>query len=502
MHHKRLSLLVITLLLLTLGLVMSPSSAQAQSALTAPWVVSITYQNIGGSATTVSVVFYPEGSTTPTQYFPLGASGQLQAGAGASFFIGNVQGLASGFRGNAVMSSNSPLGATAVQFSQSPGFKMRLLSNGFSGDQISNQYLVATTLLNRFNRTTIFSIQNTTGNSIDATVKFYNSSNGALASQKTHTIPANSSKYIELNDANDTGLPVGTTQFDGSAIVESTGPVVASANELYTDRPVAMAFEGLPLSNAANKLYMATGLCRRFGLDTFYAVQNASLTAPATINVVYRNTDGSQKATDGPYQIGPGQKKAITTCTPSSGTDMTGFTGSAVIESTGAPIVAIGKAQNSITAGTPGTQDVFTGFLGERQGSSLLALPFVRWANDANYNAASNTGGKQRTFIAIQNLETTTINVVAEYYDKNGNKVAQQSLSIPSFSKANTDANAANALGQSGMNPGEFGYYTDGSFGGSVLVRAAAANPNAKFIAIARVQNPGAGEDYNAIPAQ
>lgn len=503
MRQKHLLVLVIALLL-TAGFLLSPGSAQAQSARAAQWVVSITYQNIGDSATLVNVQFYPEGSSTAVSYNPLGGN-QLQANAGASFFIGNVQGLASGFRGNAVMGSSSPLGATAVQFSQQSGFKMRLLSNGFSTSQISDQYLVATTLLNRFSRTTVFSIQNTTGNSIDATVRFYDSSNGAMVASKTHTILANSSKYIEMDDPNDTGLAAATTTFDGSAIVTavrtgSSDPaqVVASANELYTNRPVALAFEGLPLSNAANTMYMATALCQRFGLDTFYAVQNASLSASATITVRYKNTDGSDKTTDGPYQIGPGQKRAITTCSPSSGASMSGFTGSATIESSGAPIVAIGKAQNSINAGTTATADVFTGFLGERQGASELALPFVRWSNDANFNAASNVGGKQRTFIAIQNLGASTASVVAEYYDKNGVKVGEQVLSIPGFSKGNTDANSAGALGQSGMNPGEFGYYTDGSFGGSVTIRAQTAG--ATFIAIARVQHPGAGEDYNAIP--
>jgi hypothetical protein len=49
------------------------------------------------------------------------------------------------------------------------------------------------------------------------------------------------------------------------------------------------------------------------------------------------------------------------------------------------------------------------------------------------------------------------------------------------------------------MNPGEFGYYTDNTFGGAVVIEADAANPAAKFIAIARVQHPGAGEDYNAV---
>jgi len=181
---------------------------------------------------------------------------------------------------------------------------------------------------------------------------------------------------------------------------------------------------------------------------------------------------------------------------------MSNFTGSAVITSVGAPIAVIGKAQCSVAPGTcPADKvDVFTAFLGEAQGSSKLAMPFIRWASDTNFNSPTNTGGKQRAFIAIQNLESTTIKVNVKYYDKAGNLVATHPLTISPFSKGNSDANVAGALGQFGMNPGEFGYYTDGSFGGSVIAEADASNPTAKFIAIVRVQHPGAGEDYNAVP--
>jgi hypothetical protein len=474
-----------------------PSSAR-----TAHWIVSVTYQNVGNAPTAVQVTFYAENSTTPIVFDPL-SGGNLNAGAGASFFAGSVGGLTSGFRGNAIMSASQPLVATVVQFSQDPGFKMRLLYNGFQSADASNQYLVATTLRNQFDRTTVFSIQNTESEAITATVRFYRASDGGLQSTVNHAIPANSSKYIELDNPAHTGAL--TDPFNGSAIVTAvkqaggSANVVAAASEYYTNRDVAANFEGLPLVNAATKIYLATGLCQRFGLDTFYAVQNASLTDSTNITVSYFNTDGSPKSTDGPYPLSPGQKKSIITCSPSSGTNMANFTGSAVINSTVAPIVAIGKAQVSGLAPDPNTTDVFTAFLGERAGASRLALPFVRWASQANFDVS--TGGKQRAFIAIQNLELSSAKVNVKYYDKNGGLVATQVLTIPANSKGNSDANAAGALGQNGMNAGEFGYYTDGSFGGAVIVEAHSDNPSAKFIAIARVQNPGAGEDYNAVAA-
>ena len=173
-----------------------------------------------------------------------------------------------------------------------------MLSNGFGSTDVSNQYLIATVLLNSFSRTTIFSIQNPTSSDITATINFYDANNGgALAATATHTILANSSKYIDMRDTADTNLPVLTTVFNGSAIVTvPTGGVVAGVSELYTTRDVGGNFEGIPLSRAANTIYLATGLCRNSGLDTFYAVQNASLIASATITVTYRNSsDGSVK---------------------------------------------------------------------------------------------------------------------------------------------------------------------------------------------------------------
>ncbi|MEM4204410.1 MAG: hypothetical protein QXS54_10120 [Candidatus Methanomethylicaceae archaeon] len=517
---KRLKLLLSFGLLISLILAGMP--IYAQSAKDAPWLVSVTYQNVGTGPATIMVNFYGEGSATPITFNPLQGigDGTLAAGAGASFFIGSVSGIPDGWRGNAVISSDQPLVATVVQFSNAPNFKMRLLSNGFQASDASEQYLIATTLLNKFNRTTVFSIQNVENVPILATVRFYDAdNNGVLASVITHTIPANSSKYIDMSKPQDTGLPPSTTSFNGSAIVtavlasDGTTPakVVAAASEYYINRPVAANFEGLPLSRASTTIYMATALCERFGLDTFYAVQNASLTQTAFIEVVYRDTNGNIVARDGRYQIGPGQKKSIATCSPSDGTNMSNFTGSAVIYSysastgtnPGAPIVAIGKAQTSLRAPTPITADAFTAFMGEPAGVSKIACPFIRWANNENF--VPSKPGKQRTYIAIQNLENTTIKVVVTYKDRNGNTVGTpQVLTIPPYSKANSDPYSAGAVAAGasfGMISGEFGYYTDGGFGAGAIIEAHPDNPTAKFIAIVRANNAGASEDYNGPPA-
>ena len=516
---KLVSSIMALVLVLT---VLAGAPAYAQSAKSATWAVSVTYQNVGSDPAVINVAFYEEGSGTAINFNPLEGigDGTLAGGAGASFWIGSVSGISDGWRGSAVMQADQPLVATVVQFSTDSGVDtMRLLSNGFQTSDASSQYLVATTLLNKWHRTTVFSIQNTESSTIQATVKFYDAdNNGQLASTVVHTIPAYSCKYIDMSNTSDTGLSASTTSFNGSAIVTAvlqgtttSAKVVAAASEYYIDRGVAANFEGMPLSRADTTIYMATGICERFGLDTFYAVQNASLTDNAYIEVTYRDTSGSQIATDGRYQIGPGQKHSIITCSPSDGTNMNNFTGSAVIKSysaatgsdPGASIVAIGKAATSQNHPTSASTNAFTAFVSEPSGVSKLALPFIRWASNANF--VSSQPSKQRSYIAIQNLESSQIKVNLTYKDRNGNTAGStQTLTIPGYSKANSDPSSAGAVAAGaalGMNSGEFGYYTDGGYGAGTIVEAHPDNPTAKFIAIVRVTNgAGAQEDYNGPP--
>lgn len=499
---KKISIVIFVIMLALSSF--NVGSVQA-SARTLDWVVSITYQNVGSAESPVTMSFYQEGSATPVIY----DAGTLAAGAAASLFIGRVDDISAGFIGNAVVSSSQPLVATVVQFHQNATgetVKMRMLSNGLSAADGSHQYLLATALGNSFSRTTIFSVQNLETEEITATFNFYNVTDGALLSSIDYDIPASSSKYIETDVIADTGLP--SSVFNGSVVVsavkksDSTTPanIVAAASELYTDRNVGANFEGVPLGQASDTLFIPSALCKKFGLDTFYAVQNASLTDSANITVTYYNPDGSLKTTDGPYTIGPGQKKSIRTCNPSSGVDMTDFTGSAIITAsdTTSTVVALGKAQASLPV-DPAFADVFTIFNAQPAGSSKIALPFVRWANDIHFYAATNYGSYQRSFIAIQNLESTSAKVNVKYIDKAGTVVQTHILTIPANSKMNSSPSSAGALGLAGMVAGEFGYYTDGSFGGGVIIEAHSDNPTAKFIAVNRVQHPGAGEDYNGI---
>ena len=125
MKTKLMSIIVILLLVTALAGYQTPVQAAAYGS---AFVTSITYQNVGNGAATVSLSFYQQASGTPIVI----TRPSLPAGAGTSLYVGGVSEIASGFLGSAVMSSDQPLVATLVQI-VSGTVKNRPLTSGFSG---------------------------------------------------------------------------------------------------------------------------------------------------------------------------------------------------------------------------------------------------------------------------------------------------------------------------------------------------------------------------------
>jgi len=481
LRFKIAALLGALMMLATSGLV------SAQVAYGTPFATSITYQNVGSGQANVQFQFYNE-----KQAVPVTVNRQIAAGAGSSLFVGGLSGnesLPAAFKGSAVMSADQPVVATLVQIAQpstSP-VKNRPLSNGFSS--ASSTVLLATVLKNQFNTTSVFSVQNAETNSaIDITISLFNADDPSASpiTLTENNIPIGAAKYYDMG----TLSQVAAASFNGSATISAvrTGTstpanIVASAMELGTS--------GAKTLNAKAKIFMATALCDAFGDQqrTAYAVQNNG-SAAANVTVTY--SDG----TDASASINPGAKKSFVACDDGA---PAGFSGAATIEAPGGNIVVIGKAFSNL--GTPGFE---TAFLGEQGGNPKLAMPYVRWTSQANFDA----GTRQRTFLAIQNVGTSAAaNVAVKYLDKNGTVVGTHTIAtIAAGAKANSNPTLAAAdpnnppltlleFGTPDGNPG-------GGFGGAVIIEATGG----QLIAIARVASKtGAtqvAEDYNGIPVQ
>ncbi len=483
------AVMLVALLVAASGLT---SSVSAQgSAYNTNFITSITYQNVGSATANITFTFYPPAGSSAT---PISFTRTLAANAGASLNVGQTSELSSfSGQGSAVISSDQPIVATVVQLPQGTTVRNRPLSNGFGSNDGSNNVLIATVLKNTFNQTTKFSIQNADTNSVNVTLRFFAVGSATPLHTETFSLPVGTARFFDAGTIGALG-----TSFNGSATIQASGKVVATAIEATTDASYKVsAFEGVV--QGANTIYMPSALCN-FGANqqrTAYAVQNTSTSNSATVTITYKNTSNVTVATQSAV-IPANSKASFQTC---SATGIpTGFNGSAVITSTGAPIVAIGK----VIASTSVAPAFGTAFLGAAAGASKLAAPYVRWT-ETRYDI--NPGNRQRSFIAIQNVGTIPSgDIIVKYYDLNGTLVGTHTRpSLSTGQKTNSWAiQATPASGKTAADLAEFGYL--GGFGGSATIECLAAG--CQIVAVIRVQsansdtNPNnvVAEDYNAIP--
>jgi len=469
MKTKLMSIIVILLLVTALAGYQTPVQAAAYGS---AFVTSITYQNVGNGAATVSLSFYQQASGTPIVI----TRPSLPAGAGTSLYVGGVSEIASGFLGSAVMSSDQPLVATLVQIG-SGTVKNRPLTSGFSGG--ASYVLIPTVLKNTFGFHSMFSVQNVDAVGADITLTFVPVS-GAPIPYTITNLPSGSAKFIDMGN-----FPtIAAATFNGSVKINAVqtgtstpGAVVASSMELEIAGDRAYAFEGA--AESATKIYMPSALCN-FGpnanTSTAYAVQNTA-TVPVDVTVNYSNGHA-----DGPYTLAAGAKRSFDGCAASN---PVGFIGSATVTATGGNIVAVGKVYGG---------GLSTAFLGFPNGGSKVSLPYIRWTE-----AHWLDGIRQRAYIAIQNVGTTALAagaVTVKYYDKNGVLVGTHTLgAIAAAGKVNSNPTNIGAAGN------EFGAYPDGSYGGAAIVEGPAGSQLAVVVRITTYIGGGnsVGEDYQGV---
>lgn len=465
------------------------SSVNAQgSAYGTSFITAITYQNVGSASATINFTFYPASGS------PITFSKTLAANAGASLNVGTANEL-SGFsgQGSAVISSDQPIVATIVQLPQSTTVRNRPLSNGFGSNDGSNNVLIATVLKNQFNQTTKFSVQNADTTNINVTVKFFPVGSSTPIHQDTFSLNVGTARFFDAG-----GISALGSNFNGSVTIQANGKVVATAIEASTDNSYKVsAFEGV--AQGSNTVYMPSALCN-FGTNrqrTAYAVQNSG-NVTTTVTVTYKNTSNQTVATQS-ASIQPGAKASFLTCS-ASGIPTSGFNGSAIITSTAAPIVAIGK----VSADPSIAPSFGTAFIGASGGAKKLAAPYVRWTQS---RFDTNPGNRQRANIAIQNVGSNESGqIIVKYYDLNGVLIGTHTLgSINPGQKTNSNPISATlAGGQTQDKLDEFGYV--GGFGGSATIEC--TEPGCQIVAVVRISSANSAtspsnvvaEDYNAIP--
>jgi hypothetical protein len=477
--NKRSILLVA---LLVVALVVPISVVQAQSATGQSWMSSITYYTPSDTAGELTISFYSEGSATPITLPPI----TLNPHAAGSLYVGGVTELGTTFSGTAVLESTVYVIATAVQFAVSPETNNygRLLYSGFIPSEAATPFYIPTVLNATYGSTSLIAIQNTANFEATANVKFYAVGSTSPAVNRDYDIPAQSNAILPCGDAVKVGLSAG---FNGSAVITAyqkgtpsvPAQVVASVQETDDGGRGAYAFEGV--ASGANTIYMASMLCNAFGgQNSYYAIQNAS-TSAANVTIDFYDTSGSLVGQLPSTALGAGNKMSVNACDYVAA----GISGSAVINSTGAPVIAIGKVK--------APNGMATAFVGQAAGSTKIAAPYIRWS--------ATPTSEWRTYVAVMNVGMgAATNVVAKYYDGNGTLKATHTLAsggspLAQYIKTNTTAEAAGAL----LPDGTFGFSPSG---GSIEIES-----DQPLVVVVRAQKDVTGlgattrfaEDYNGV---
>ena len=474
MKHKLFaSIMVIALAIVALG----PSNALAAPPYQLQFTTYITYQNIGTAATTKLDIFLYENQNDTT---PIQALNQpnLAKDASTSVSVGSL-GAGSGFNGTAVLSSDQPLAATGVQLppgvAVEPNSRNRPMSNGFTVG--SQNMLIASVLKNSTAKQqyTKFGVQNAGAAPVTVTFEFYGNSNVPVHSFN-QTLQPGAGYPVDAGAITQLG-----SSFSGSAVLKTTGgSIVASAMELDNNDFGSKAFEGV--GQGATTVYMPSALCNYNAgsgviQNTNYAIQNTDPVNNANITVTWSN--GNFVTVN---NVLPFNKAVVNGC---AGGNPNNFTGAATVTSN-RQVIALGKVAGG---------GLSTAFIGFAAGATKSALPYIRYAADAQWFA----GTMQRANIAIQNVGgTLSGNITVKYINPDGTLAGTHTIPVTNWTTGSkVTSNPTNA----GLT--FFGCYNSCTqYGGGAIVEGPAGSSLAvlaRLTSYVPATGQRVGEDTSAI---
>jgi hypothetical protein len=441
------------------------SAAAASPAFT----TSITYQNIGSDVAHVTITYIPDGGVDPVAL----TQPDLPIGASQTVILSSLDPSTAGSRGSVRIKSDVEIAILASQVPVSTTIVGRGLS---TASQAGSSQAWLPYLAKAAGVSTMLALQNQDVTDADLRVTFYGAASPVVVERLA--IPAGASTYIDLADISALG-----TSYTGTALVTAvqsgtTNPGRVNGSALTSTGVSTEVFSTESVAAGGSKLYMPLALCYGMGgMSTTYYVFNTDASQSANVLVTY--SGGKTDTANLPALSG----RSFNACTPSG--VLAGYSGSAVITSSGPGLIAVGRIKLLGMAAT---------FYGQASGASRLAIP------SAIYSTAGYSGGqKYRTQITVMNLGANLAAgaVKAKFYGKDGALIGTYSL--PAINNGSRqDVNAAK-IGSAGA---EFGYYSDGSIGGSVVIEGPAGSSLMAVAWQTRVAGSGtyAGEAYNAIP--
>ena len=269
---KRIVIALVLLTSLVLVGVVQADSTQAPGT----WVSSINIQNVGTGDATVQIEFYDASgalvlSFTVTPAIPAGGSRSL-------YMPNDVTGLPDG-QFSAVVSSAEPIHVVANQTSTGPSTAGAY--NGIQADEAATTLYFPGVYNNYYGFYSELVIQNTTGDTANVTLSFYDDA-GSLAASPTDTIPGNATKIFALED-----LGISEGRYAVEVVSTNAVGLVGICNN-WTSAKYGEFSDYNAYSGGTTVAYAPSLVNNYYGFVSSLTVQNVH-TADANILVTYSN---------------------------------------------------------------------------------------------------------------------------------------------------------------------------------------------------------------------
>ncbi|NLG27740.1 MAG: hypothetical protein GX557_07490, partial [Chloroflexi bacterium] len=335
---------------------------------------------------------------------------EIAPGKSVSYYVptnSKTAGLPADFVGSAVVSSDQPVAANLntqlpSDLGADPNNPMRM--GTASGVLEPAGKLFFTQVMKAYwGWDSYIAVQNTGSDTANVTVRYYNDSNGAQVTTESAAIHPYSTKIFRQSEV--AGLP---TNWAGSAVVEAADskPLAGVANFFADGTPYADAmFQSYNAAAAgATKLYVPRVVKDYWGYQGGLKIQNVG-TAPTDVTITYRF--GANSYTQTIENLGPNQAKGLYMGTPSQVPALAGVvgSGSAVIESSGQPIIATANEDNR-TEGFGVTYNAIPD--GGQTNAVLFPQITAKYYGFCGGVQVQNVGGSDATVTAVFSMQGRT----------------------------------------------------------------------------------------------
>jgi hypothetical protein len=240
------------------------------------WVSSINIQNVGTGPATVQIEFY---DATGASVLSFTVTPDIPAGGSRSLYVpADVTGLPDG-QFSAVVSSPEPIQVVANQSSTAPSTAGAY--NGIDSTEAATTLYFPGAYNNYFGFYSELAIQNTTADTANVTLSFYNDA-GSLAASPTDTIPGNATKVFVLEDL---GIAQGRYSVE---VVSTNGKNLVGVCNNWTSAKYGEFSDYNAYSGGTTIAYAPSLVNNYYGFVSSLTVQNID-TTDADILVTYSN---------------------------------------------------------------------------------------------------------------------------------------------------------------------------------------------------------------------